>query len=167
MTLQLAGRGCFNEGRGFVCRADYFLKASIYPMKTAILFLLLALTILAAGCAKQPNSGSGSSTPNYAATETPQTDGSIITASEENGIKSEVRFFPEGDIAQVSRVSRPDGRRYATVKFRDGRSTDLQEAADIERVMEASSAELAAAAAKHLPASETPVPAPAVGANKK
>ena len=82
--------------------------------------------------------------------ETQQSDGSTLTTTEANGIKSEVRFFPKGDVVQVSRASRPDGRRFVSVKFRDGRTADLRELADIDRAIEVSNEEIAAMALKAL-----------------
>lgn len=127
-------------------------------MKTAIFILLIAIAIVAAGCAKEPAKDEASSTPNYTAQDTPQADGSTLSVTEANGVKSEVRTFPQGDVIQVSRATRPDGRRHATVKMRDGRSADLQDRSDIDRIIEMTSAEIAAAALKVLAAS---APAPA------
>jgi len=122
-------------------------------MKKAVLFFaLLSLTMLA-GCAKNPTKENGSktasSTPYETAQPTEQADGSTLTVAEtDNGIKSEVRFFPKGEVVQVSRATWPDGRRAATVKFRDGSGVDLQERADIDQVIEASNEAIAAIAKK-------------------
>ena len=124
-------------------------------MKKAVLFFaLLSLTMLA-GCAKDPTkdnaSKTASSTPYATAQPTAQPDGSTVTVSEsDNGIKSEVRFFPKGDVAQVSRASWPDGRRAVTVIFRDGNTVALQERADIDQAIEASNEAIAAIAKKAL-----------------
>ena len=128
--------------------------------KTASFLVLLVLAGLAAGCAKEPPKG-GAVPPSPPPTETQQADGSTLTVTEASGIKSEVRFFPKGDVSQVSRASRPDGRRAVSVKFRDGRTADLREPADIDRAIEASNEEIAAMALKVLGA------APAGGEAKK
>ena len=121
-------------------------------MKKAVLFFaLLSLTILA-GCAKEPskeNASKTASTPYATAQPTEQTDGSTVTVSEsDNGIKSEVRYFPKGDVAQVSRATWPDGRRAVTVIFRDGNTVALQERADIDQAIEASNEAITAIAKK-------------------
>jgi hypothetical protein len=127
-------------------------------MKHAILFLSIALVLVFAGCAKEPAKETAGS--NVAAYETPtpvdQADGSTITtATAPNGTKSEVRAFPQGILIQISRATWPDGRRVATVRFRDGRAVDLQNAADTEQVMTASSETIAAIALKTAGLSDT------------
>jgi hypothetical protein len=126
-------------------------------MKKAILFLSLALMLLFAGCAKEPGKETANSNAGY---EVPvaveQADGSNITTSiAPNGIKSEVRAFPQGPLIQISRATWPDGRRAATVRFRDGRTVDLQDAADTEQVMTASSETISSIALKIMGATNT------------
>jgi hypothetical protein len=118
-------------------------------MKKAILLLCLSAALLVAGCAKNP--GSETANTNAAPYQAPepvnQEDGSnITTASAPNGIKSEVRSFPQGVLIQISRATWPDGRQAATVRFRDGRAVDLKEPADIEQSMTASGETMAAIA---------------------
>jgi hypothetical protein len=127
-------------------------------MKKAILFLSIALMLVLAGCAKDPDKGAANS--NAALFEAPvpvdQADGSnITTTTAPNGIKSEVRSFPQGQLIQISRASWPDGRQAATVRFRDGRTVDLQDTADIEQVMTASSDTIVAIALKKMGATNT------------
>jgi hypothetical protein len=120
-------------------------------MKQAILFLCIGSLLLVAGCAKNPNSQTANSnTGTYNAPEpVDQSDGSnITTTSAPNGIKSEVRSFPQGALIQISRATWPDGKQAATVRFRDGRAVDLKEAADIEQAMSASSETMVAIALK-------------------
>jgi hypothetical protein len=102
-----------------------------------------------AGCARDPGKEAANS--NAALYEAPvpvaQADGSDITTTiAPNGTKAEVRSFPQGQLIQISRASWPDGRQAATVKFRDGRTVDLQDTAEIEQVMTASSDTIAAIA---------------------
>lgn len=133
-------------------------------MKKAIIFLFIALPLMVAGCAKNPGSPTANSnTGTYNAPEpVDQADGSTITTtSAPNGIKSEVRFFQQGVLIQISRATWPDGRQAATVRFRDGRAVDLKEAADIEQSMTASSETMAAIALK-----TAGVPAPANPSDK-
>jgi hypothetical protein len=122
-----------------------------YKKKAVLFFALLSLTMLA-GCAKDPtkeNASKTASTPYATAQPTEQADGSTLTVSEtDNGIKSEVRFFPKGDVAQVSRATWPDGRRAVAVIFRDGTTVALQERADIDQAIEASNEAIAAIAKK-------------------
>jgi hypothetical protein len=120
-------------------------------MKQAILYLFIGSLLLLAGCAKNPNSQSTNSNaaPYQAPEPVAQSDGSdITTTSAPNGIKSEVRSFPQGVLIQISRATWPDGRQAATVRFRDGRAVDLKEAADVEQAMTASSETMAAIALK-------------------
>lgn len=121
-------------------------------MKKAILFLSIALLLVFAGCAKEPGKEAANS--NTAIFEAPapvdQADGSNITTNESNGIKSEVRSFPQGVLIQISRASWPDGRQAASVRFRDGRTVDLQDAAEVEQVMTASSETIVAMALKKM-----------------
>jgi hypothetical protein len=120
-------------------------------MKKAILFLSIVLMVSVAGCAKKPeNETTNSNTAIFQAPEpVDQADGSnVTTTTAPNGIKSEVRSFPQGALIQISRASWPDGRQAATVRFRDGRTVDLKEAADIEQAMTASSETIVAIALK-------------------
>jgi hypothetical protein len=135
-------------------------------MKQAILFLFIGSLLLLAGCAKNPNSQTtnANAAPYQAPEPVAQTDGSdITTTSAPNGIKSEVRSFPQGALIQISRATWPDGRQAATVRFRDGRAVDLKEAADIEQAMTASSETMVAIALK---TAGVPVPQAGDNANK-
>jgi hypothetical protein len=120
-------------------------------MKQAILFFFIGCLLLVAGCAKNPGNEAANSNaaPYQAPAPVDQADGSnITTTSAPNGMKSEVRSFPQGALIQISRATWPDGRQAATVRFRDGRAVDLREAADIEQAMTASSETMVAIALK-------------------
>ena len=122
-------------------------------MKKAVLCFALASVSMLAGCAKDPSGGYGSksdsSAPYATAQPTAQADGSTLTVSEtDNGIKSEVRYFQKGEVAQVSRATWPDGRRSATVILRDGSTVTLQDRADIDQAIEAPVETIVAAAKK-------------------
>ena len=120
-------------------------------MKKAILFLSIALLLVFAGCAKDPGKEAANANASTYGVPLPvdQEDGSTITtATAPNGLKSEVRHFPQGVLIQISRATWPDGKRAATVRFRDGRTVDLQDAADTEQVMTASGEAIAAIALK-------------------
>jgi hypothetical protein len=119
-------------------------------MKKAILFFTLAGLAAFAGCAKNPSPEANANASHYEAAEpVTQADGSsILSSTSPSGIKSEVRYFPTGEVVQVSRASWPEGRRVATVKFRDGHSVDLTDPADNDQVMTASNEAIAAIARK-------------------
>jgi len=145
-------------------------------MKKAFLFLFIALMVCIAGCAKNPgNETTNSNTAIFQAPEpVDQADGSnITTTTAPNGIKSEVRSFPQGALIQISRATWPDGRQAATVRFRDGRAVDLKDSADIEQTMTASSETIVAIALKTAGVANTPVTAansnttPSAKADKK
>ncbi|MBI3651254.1 MAG: hypothetical protein HY231_09440 [Acidobacteria bacterium] len=126
-------------------------------MKKAILFFTIALTLTLLGCSKEAKNNENAA-PYVSAEPMNQTDGSTLTTSTApNGIKSEVRFFPIGEVVQVSRASWPDGRRVATVIFRDGRSVDLQDPADTEQVITASNEAIAALALKVMGTTGAPI----------
>lgn len=135
-------------------------------MKKAVLCFALVLVSMLAGCAKDPSGGkSDSSAPYETAQPAVQTDGSMLTVSEtENGIKSEVRYFQKGEVAQVSRATWPDGRRAVTVILRDGNTVALQDFADIDQAIEASSETVAAAAKKAMAATGSGKIAPVIAA---
>ena len=119
-------------------------------MKKAILLFTLAGLAALAGCAKNPTPETNANASHYEAAEpVAQADGSsILSTTSPSGFKSEVRNFPSGEVVQVSRASWPEGRRVVTVKFRDGRSVDLQDPADYDQVMTASNETIAAIARK-------------------
>ena len=118
-------------------------------MKAACILVLLALTALAAGCGKESSKEADPATTNLPV-ETKQDDGSTLTVREAKGLKTEVRMFADGEVRQVTRGSRPNGRRTASIVLQDGRTVDLRDPADIDRAIEASSAEVTAFARKAL-----------------
>jgi hypothetical protein len=130
-------------------------------MKKAILLFMIALLLGLAGCAKNPSQSANANATAYQSAEpVTQQDGSTITTSvSPNGIKSEVRYFPTGEVVQVSRATWPEGRRIATVKFRDGRTVDLQDVADSDQVMTAANEAIATIALKVMGVSSAPAKA--------
>ncbi len=117
--------------------------------KAVLCFAIVSLSMMA-GCAKDPAKEKASNTAPYVSAQpVEQADGSTLTVSEsENGIRSEVRYFQQGEIAQVSRATWPDGRRAASVIFRDGNTVSLQERSDIDQAIEVSNEAIAATAKK-------------------
>ncbi|HVG19950.1 MAG TPA: hypothetical protein VNI02_12945 [Blastocatellia bacterium] len=74
-------------------------------------------------------------------------DGSTVAVStSSNGTKAEARTFPSGDVARVTRITSPNGRRRALVEFRDARSAEIKDENEIDRVIEASADTVRAAA---------------------
>jgi hypothetical protein len=111
---------------------------------------LLAFSIGAVGCAEhsqQRADSSPSATPT--AQEVAKDDGSVVTTTTTaDGTKTEVRAFKTGEVARVTRTSKPGARRTATVEMRDGRKADLQDDSEVERVIDASADWIASAASK-------------------
>jgi hypothetical protein len=141
------------------------MKEDGNAMKKAILLVPIALMLGFAGCAKNPSRDANTNATAYQAAEpVTQEDGSsILTSTSPNGIKSEVRYFPTGEVIQVSRATWPEGRRVATVKLRDGHSVDLLDPADTDQVITASNETIAAIARKAL--GITSAPAKSANAN--
>jgi hypothetical protein len=142
------------------------MKEDESTMKKALLLFSIAVLFGFAGCAKNPSTDANANAAPYeAAQPVSQEDGSMILASTSStGIKSEVRYFPTGEVAQVSRATWPEGRRVATVRFRDGRTVDLADPADNDQVMTASNEAIAALARKVMGVSSAP-PAKEANAN--
>jgi hypothetical protein len=130
-------------------------------MKKAILFCSIIVMLIFGGCAKNPAKDANTNAAPYVSAEpVTQEDGSMImTSTSPNGIKSEVRYFPTGEVAQVSRATWPEGRRVATVRFRDGRTVDLPDPAENDQVMTAPNEAIAALAIKVMGASGVPAKA--------
>ena len=106
-------------------------------MKRRLLFLVFAFALISFGCSTDDRD-SGAIKP---ATEVEKEDGSTVAVSTgQNGIKSESRTFPTGDISRATRITYPDGRpQRAVVEFREGgRSVELKEKSDIDNLMDAS-----------------------------
>lgn len=110
-------------------------------LRFSICALSLALAVGASGCATD-REGSVSAT-----LESKQADGSTVAVSTApDNTKTEVRTFETGEIARVTRVTRPDGTRTATVEYRDGRKVELEDESAIEQAMEATGDAIAEAA---------------------
>lgn len=111
-----------------------------------MLFLILTFTVFMFGCSTD-NKDSGAAKP---PAEVAKEDGStVVVSTNQNGIKSESRTFPSGDISRVTRITYPDGRQRALVEYREGgRSVELKEKSEIDSLMEASADNIKAAAAK-------------------
>ena len=123
--------------------------------KFAALFLGGALTLSVASCAhneadRNANSAANNGNVSGAArspAEVEKEDGSTVSVStESDGSKREERSFKSGEVARVSRVTRADGTRSATVEMRDGRRAELKEKGEVEKALEASSEWLVSAA---------------------
>ncbi|MFP5262264.1 MAG: hypothetical protein ACLGJB_10205 [Blastocatellia bacterium] len=81
--------------------------------------------------------------------EVEKEDGSVVVVSTSpNGTRTEARTFPSGDVSRVTRITATNGRRRALVEFRDGRSAEVKDENEIDRVIEASADTVRAAAAK-------------------
>jgi len=115
-------------------------------MKRRLLFLIFALAIVTFGCSTD-NKDSGTIKP---AVEVAKEDGSTVAVSTgQNGIKSESRTFPTGDISRATRITYPDGKRRALVEFREGgRSIELKEQNDVDTLMDASADSIKSVATK-------------------
>lgn len=125
--------------------------------KLAVLFLGGALAVGATGCAHNETGSNATSTANTsnargevkAPAQVEREDGSTVSVStESDGSKREERSFKSGEVARVSRVTRADGTRSATVEMRDGRRAELKEEGEVEKALEASSEWLVSAANK-------------------
>ena len=122
----------------------------------ANLFLTGALALGAAACAHgdaggnaNGSNGAQASSEAKSPAEVEKEDGSTISvATEPDGSKREERSFKSGEVARVSRVTRSDGTRTATVEMRDGRRAELKEEGEVEKALEASSDWLVTAASK-------------------
>lgn len=115
-------------------------------MKRRLMFLIFALAVVSFGCSGDGKESSGLKP----AAEVQKEDGSIVAVSTgQNGIKSESRTFPTGDVSRATRITYPDGNRRALVEFREGgRSVELKEQNDIDNLMEASADSIKDAATK-------------------
>jgi hypothetical protein len=116
-------------------------------MKPSLLFLICAITFGAIGCSNAPEGANA----NFAKPEkeVQKEDGSVVAVSSSpNGIRAEARTFPAGDIARVTRITSPNGRRRALAEFRDGRSVEIRDENEVDRVIEASAETVRAATIK-------------------
>jgi len=116
------------------------------PYKFASLVLSGALALGVSGCAR--NDAGSNVNSNAAVTansqakspgEVEKEDGSSISvATDSDGSKREERTFKSGEVARVSRVTRPNGTRTATVELRDGRRAELKDEGEVAKALEAS-----------------------------
>jgi gas vesicle protein len=114
-------------------------------MKKIVFFLTFAIATVAFGCS---NSSQNSETIKPAQ-EVQKEDGSTVAITNApNGTKAEARTFSTGEVSRATRITTPDGKRRALVEFRDGRSTELNEPNDIDRLMDASADSIKDAATK-------------------
>ena len=117
-------------------------------MKRVMFVFIIAALTFAAACSDK-SSVESEAAASKSAEPVMQPDGTTLMVAEtDSGIKSELKTFPNGVLIQVARVTRPDGRRIATVKLRNGYTVDLQDLYDIDRAIEMSSDELVAAVKK-------------------
>jgi hypothetical protein len=117
-------------------------------MKPSFFFLVCALMLGAMGCSCGSRGGANT---NVARSEkgVEKEDGSVVVVSmSPNGIRTEARTFPSGDVSRATRITATNGRRRALVEFRDGRSAEVKDENEIDRVIEASADTVRAAAAK-------------------
>ncbi|HXG92794.1 MAG TPA: hypothetical protein VNN73_10560 [Blastocatellia bacterium] len=108
--------------------------------KLTLLIAMLALAAATFGC-------KGSSQQSNTNQAQVKADNSTVTLDEKEGYKTEVRAFPSGDIAKVTRVTRPNGNRVVLVEYRDNpQPVEVKDPDIIDRAMDATADELKAAA---------------------
>jgi hypothetical protein len=107
-------------------------------IRIAVLIFVSAFAFAAMGCDQRSASENTNSSP-QSAREVEKEDGSTVAVTDApDGTKTEVRSFKTGEVARVTRTTRPGGSRSATVEMRDGRRVELEDEGDIERAMDAS-----------------------------
>lgn len=117
-------------------------------MKPSLFFLVCALMLGAMGCSCGVRGG-GNANIARSEKEVEKEDGSVVVVSTSpNGIRTEARTFPSGDVSRVTRITATNGRRRGLVEFRDGRSAEIKDENEIDRVIEASANTVGAAAIK-------------------
>ncbi|HVF89914.1 MAG TPA: hypothetical protein VNH22_07595, partial [Blastocatellia bacterium] len=108
-----------------------------------------ALAFGAAGCVNHETGGNTAPTNTAAANanssaggeqrssaQVEREDGSTVSvATEPDGSKREERSFKSGEVTRVSRVTRPNGTRTATVEMRDGRRAELKDQNEVEKAL--------------------------------
>jgi hypothetical protein len=118
-------------------------------IRLSILIFVSALSLAALGCHQAAEPENTNSSAAQAAREVEKEDGSTVAVVDApDGTKTEVRSFKTGEVARVTRTTRPGGGRSATVELRDGRKAELEDEGDIERAMDATADALTAAANK-------------------
>jgi hypothetical protein len=128
-------------------------------IKLTTMVLLLAVSIWAVGCAEnsqQPAGSTSTTTATQNAQQVEKDDGSMVaTTTATDGTKTEVRTFKTGEVARVTRTTKPGTKRTASVELRDGRKADLEDDNDVERVIDASADWIVGAADKTWSATKT------------
>lgn len=110
-------------------------------IKLSTIILALAVSFGAIGCTEHTQSAGTPSTTTATqnAQEVEKDDGSVVaTTTAADGTKTEVRTFKTGEVARVTRTTRPGNKRAATVELRDGRKAELDDDGEIEQVIDAS-----------------------------
>lgn len=136
------------------------------PVKLTALILIIALAFFVIGCATddapgaQTGSEAGQGDKGAQAALSPGEvkleDGSVLAVSQlQDGTKTEVRAFETGEVARVTRTTSPDGKRTATVEFRDERKVEMEDESFIEKSMDATGDVIAVAANKTWNATKT------------
>src|SRR2546421_6569728 len=96
------------------------MKERLGLMRPALLVLMCALAF---GCATGGFENKNGPPP--AASEAQADSSSITTSIAPDGTKVEVRTFANGDIARVTRLTRPDGTRRVIIESRESFRADL------------------------------------------
>ncbi len=105
--------------------------------KQTLQTILLAISLVSAAC-------SGSTTEEnknaaQAGGQSGQAPASVMTTNTApDGTKVEERTFPDGDIASVTRLSHPDGRRRVVITSRDHRTAMINDSNVVEKAMDMS-----------------------------
>lgn len=141
--------------QGGVDNALRRLQGILKLMKLTLLFLICVLTFGAAGCSSNSSDSVNASLPK-SEKDVEKEDGSTVSVSTApNGTKTEARTFPSGDVARVTRITSPNGRRRALVEFRDTRVIEMRDGNEVDRVIEASADTVRAAAVNALEATKS------------
>jgi hypothetical protein len=100
--------------------------------KQIIQILIVAISVTAAAC-----SGETDQENKNAAQATGQAPASVVTVNTApDGTKVEEKTFADGDIASVTRLSHPDGRRRVVITSRDHRTAMVSDENIVEKAMD-------------------------------
>jgi hypothetical protein len=100
--------------------------------KHVMQILIIAISLVAAAC-----SGGTSEENKNGAQAAGQQPGSVVTTSTApDGTKVEEKTFADGDIASVTRLSHPDGRRRVVITSRDHRTAMVTDENVVEKAMD-------------------------------
>ena len=114
----------------------------------SLFFLMCALVLGAIGCSSGPPQGVNGNVARAEKEEVKDDGSTVIVSSAANGVRAEARIFPSGDIERVTRITSANGHRRALVEFRDGRSAEIRDENEVDRVIEAPLDVVTAAAMK-------------------